>query len=91
MDFDSRNMQSVLSTEFREDTVWYHIKIKENSNYEYSSSVSILSKTTFWLGGDSEEEIYKILKRKHKINKQKSISLGKLEKLIENKKVKNIT
>jgi len=62
MDFDSRNMQSVLSTEFREDTVWYHIKIKPDNG--------ILSKTTFWLGGDSEEEIYKILKRKHKINKQ---------------------
>ena len=61
-DFDSRNMQSVLSTEFREDTVWYHIKIKPGNG--------ILSKTTFWLGGDSEEQIYKILKRKHKINKQ---------------------
>ena len=54
-------MQSVLSTEFREDTVWYHIKIKPGN--------SILSKTSFWLGANSEEEIYKILKRKHKINK----------------------
>ena len=63
MDFDSRNMQSVLSTEFREDTVWYHIKLKPGAD-------DILSKTTFWLGGDSEEQIYKILKRKHKINKQ---------------------
>ena len=62
MDFDSRNMQHVLSTEFREDTVWYHIKIKPGNG--------ILSKTTFWLGGDSEEEIYKILKRKHKLNKK---------------------
>ena len=62
MDFDSRNMQSVLSTEFREDTVWYHIKIKPGNG--------VLSKTTFWLGGDSEEKIYKILKRKHKINKE---------------------
>ena len=62
MDFDSRNMQSVLSTEFREDTVWYHIKIKPDNG--------ILSKTTFWLGADTEEEIYKILKRKHKINKE---------------------
>ena len=62
MDYDSRNMQSVLSTEFREDTVWYHIKIKPDNG--------ILSKTTFWLGGDSEEDIYKILKKKHKINKQ---------------------
>ena len=62
MDFDSRNMQSVLSTEFREDTVWYHIKIKPDNG--------ILSKTPFWLGGDSEEEIFKILKRKHKINKE---------------------
>ena len=61
MDFDSRNMQSVLSTEFREDTVWYHIKIKPGNG--------ILSKTTFWLGGDSKEDIYKILKKKHKINK----------------------
>ena len=63
MDFDSKNMQSVLSTEFREDTVWYHIKIKPGVD-------KILSKTTFWLGGDSEEEIYKILKRKHKINQE---------------------
>ena len=62
MDFDSRNMQSVLSTEFREDTVWYHIKIKPDNG--------IFSKTLFWLGGDSEEKIYKILKRKHKINKE---------------------
>ena len=62
MDFDSRNMQSVLSTEFREDTVWYHIKIKPSAN-------NVLSKVPFWLGGDSEEKIYKILKRKHKINK----------------------
>ena len=63
MDFDSRNMQTVLSTEFREDTVWYHIKLKPSVD-------NVLSKTTFWLGGDSEEEIYKILKRKHKINKE---------------------
>ena len=42
--------------------MWYHIKIK--------SGHGLLSKTTFWLGGDSEEEIYKILKRKHKINKE---------------------
>ena len=70
MDFDSRNMQSVLSTEFREDTVWYHIKLKEDSNYKSGSKASILSKTTFWLGGDSEENIYKILKKKHKINKE---------------------
>ena len=41
----------------------YHIKLKPPAD-------KILSKTTFWLGGDSEEEIYKILKRKHKINKQ---------------------
>jgi hypothetical protein len=54
-------MQSVLSTEFREDTVWYYIKIKQGNG--------ILSKTPFWLGADSEEKIYKILKRKHKINK----------------------
>ena len=47
MDFDSRNMQSVLSTEFREDTVWYHIKIKPDNG--------ILSKTPFWLGADTEE------------------------------------
>ena len=63
MDFDSRNMQTVLSTEFREDTVWYHIKLKPGAD-------NVLSKTTFWLGGDSEEEIYKILKRKHKLNKE---------------------
>ena len=59
MDFDSRNMQSVLSTEFREDTVWYYIKIKPDNG--------ILSKVPFWLGADSEEDIYKILKKKHKI------------------------
>ena len=70
MDWDSSNMQSVLSTEFMEDTVWYHIKLKEDSNYKYGSKASILSKTTFWLGGDSEEKIYKILKKKHKINKK---------------------
>ena len=63
MDFDSSKMQSVLSTEFREDTVWYHIKIKPSAN-------NVLSKATFWLGGDSEEDIYKILKKKHKINKK---------------------
>jgi len=62
MDWDSSNMQSILSTEFREDTVWYHIKLKPSDN--------VLSKVPFWLGGDSEEKIYKILKRKHKINKQ---------------------
>ena len=62
MDFDSRNMQSVLSTEFREDTVWYHIKIKPGNG--------IPSKVPFWLGANSEEDIYKILKRKHKINKK---------------------
>ena len=60
---DSSKMQSVLSTEFREDTVWYHIKIKPSTN-------NVLSNVPFWLGGDSEEEIYKILKRKHKINKE---------------------
>ena len=64
MDFDSSKMQSVLSTEFREDTVWYHIKLKE------SVTSTSLSKTTFWLGGDSEEEILKILKRKYKITKK---------------------
>ena len=63
MDWDSSNMQSVLSTEFREDTMWYHIQLKPSAHI-------VLSKTTFWLGGDSEEEIYKILKRKHKINKE---------------------
>ena len=63
MDFDSRNMQHVLSTEFREDTVWYHIKLKSSLN-------NVLSKTTFWLGGDAKEDIYKILKKKHKINKK---------------------
>ena len=62
--------ESVLSTEFREDTVWYHIKLKEDGNYKYGSNASILSKTTFWLDGDTKEEIYKILKKKHKINKK---------------------
>ena len=60
MGWDYSNMQSVLSTEFMEDTVWYHIKLKPSEN--------VLSKTTFWLGGDSEEEIRKILKKK-KCNK----------------------
>ena len=41
----------------------YHIKLKPSAHI-------ILSKAPFWLGGDSEEEIYKILKRKHKINKE---------------------
>jgi len=63
-------MQSVLSTEFREDIVWYHIKLKEDSNYKSGSKASILSKTTFWLGADSEEEVLKILKKKHKLNKK---------------------
>ena len=40
----------------------YHIKIKPGNG--------IPSKTPFWLGADTEEEIYKILKRKHKINKE---------------------
>ena len=56
-------MEAVRSTKFREDTVWYHIKLKESVN-------DPLSKTTFWLGADSEEDIYKILKKKHKIKKQ---------------------
>jgi len=60
---DSSKMQSVLSTEFREDIVWYHIKLKASAN-------NVLSKTTFWLGANSEEDIYKILKKKHKINKK---------------------
>ena len=42
--------------------MWYHIKIKPGNG--------ILSKSTFWLGADLEEDIYKILKRKHKINKK---------------------
>ena len=63
MNFDSRNIQSVLTTEFKEYTMWYHIKLK-------SLTDKILSKATFWLGGDSEEDIYKILKKKHKINKK---------------------
>ena len=40
-----------------------HIKLKPPAD-------KILSKATFWLGGDSEEKIYKILKRKHKLNKK---------------------
>ena len=43
--------------------MWYHIKLKPSVD-------TVLSKTTFWLGGDSEEDIYKILKRKHKVNKE---------------------
>ena len=41
----------------------YHIKIKPSVD-------NVLLKATFWLGANSEEEIYKILKRKHKINKK---------------------
>ena len=37
--------------------MWFHIKLK-------SSVDNVLSKTTFWLGGDSEKEIRKILKKK---------------------------
>ena len=36
--------------------MWYHIKIKPDNG--------IPSKATFWLGGDSEKEIRKILKKK---------------------------
>ena len=43
--------------------MWYHIKLKPSAD-------NVLSKTPFWLGADSEEDIYKILKRKHKINKE---------------------
>ena len=63
MDWDSSNMQSVLSTEFREDTVWYHIKLKPSAD-------NVLSKTTFWLGADTVLEVLKILKKKHKINEK---------------------
>ena len=62
MDFSPSEI--VLSTEFREDTVWYHIKLKE------SVTSTPLSKTTFWLGADTEEEVLKILKKKHKLNKK---------------------
>ena len=43
--------------------MWYHIKLKPGAD-------NILSKTTFWLGGDTKEDIFKILKKKHKINKK---------------------
>ena len=43
--------------------MWFHIKLKPSVD-------NILSKTTFWLGGDSKEDIYKILNKKHKTNKQ---------------------
>ena len=68
MDFSPSEI--VISTEFREDTVWYHIKLKEDGNYKKGSNARILSKTTFWLGGDTKEDIYKILKKKHKLNKK---------------------
>ena len=51
--------------------MWYHIKLKPSAD-------NVLSKTTFWLGGDSEEEILKILKRKYKITK-KDVEWIKLE------------
>ena len=68
MDFSPSEI--VLSKEFRDYTVWYHIKLKEDGNYKKGSNASILSKTTFWLGGDTKEDIYKILKKKHKLNKK---------------------
>ena len=45
--------------------MWFHIKLKKNVH-------KILSKGagTFWLGGETEKDIYEILKRKHKINKK---------------------
>ena len=61
MDFSPSEI--VISTEFREDTVWYHIKLKPSSN-------NVLSKTTFWLGADTKKEVLQILKKKHKINKK---------------------
>ena len=51
--------------------MWFHIKLKPSVD-------NILSKTTFWLGGDSKEDIYKILNKKHKINK-KDVEWIKLE------------
>ena len=54
-DFDSSRMQQVMSTEFKEDTMWFHIKA-------YDPSIKMTIK--FWLGGDSEKEIRKILKKK---------------------------
>ena len=70
MDFSPSEI--VLSTEFREDTVWYHIKLKEDSNYKKGSTSRILAKAgcSFWLGGDTKEDIYIILKKKHKLNKK---------------------
>ena len=50
--------------------MWFHIKIKPGNG--------ILSKSTFWLGADSEEDIYKILKRKHKLI-EKDVEWIKLE------------
>ena len=41
--------------------MWYHIRA-----YDPSIKMTI----TFWLGGDAKEDIYKILKKKHKINKK---------------------
>ncbi len=46
--------------------MFYHIKLKPSAD-------NILSKVPFWLGADSEEEIYKILKilkKKYKITKK---------------------
>jgi len=40
--------------------MWFHIKLKENVD-------NVLSKTTFWLGGETKEDILKILNNKHKI------------------------
>ena len=57
-DFDSSKMQSVLSTDFRKDIMWFHIKAYETS----------IEKTiTFWLGADSREDLDKILKNKKHI------------------------
>ena len=46
-----------------------YLSVLSNKFREPGNGIHSKSKT-FWLGGDSEEEIYKILKRKHKINKQ---------------------
>ena len=45
---------------------WYHIKLKAG---DYKDA-GILSKITFWLGGDKPKDIRDILYKKYKVTKE---------------------
>tara|TARA_Y100001963_G_C6563734_1_gene345576 strand:+ start:426 stop:611 length:186 start_codon:yes stop_codon:yes gene_type:complete len=47
--------------------MWFHIKTKKNC--KGGDAVSKLG-ISFWLGGDTEEDILKILKNKHNLTKE---------------------